>query len=287
MIPTFKSDEARRSFAQAYAAALAHWPIAFEELDVPTQFGTTHVIASGQSDAPPVILLPCMLGTAIVWRPNAAALSDHFRIYAVDIPGQPNRSSLTKLIRNRHEQAEWCTELLGGLGIRKASFIGNSYGGFLALSQACLTPDRVDKLILISPAGTFSPLSGALIGAALAMFGTTGKGGIWRGVENGVPLDQDWKALVEIGLRQGRLTKTLRLAPKPLTGQELRAVKTVPLLIIGDKELLYAPERELALARKRLPALEGLIVPRANHIAAMSNPHALNRWMVAKLLARD
>ena len=155
---TFKSVEGRAAFQQAYAAALRSWPVPFEALDVPTRFGTTHVIASGPAGAPAVVLLHCMAGTAIAWRSNVAALSQRFRTCAVDIPAQPNLSVLTRRIRNRQEQAEWFTDLLDALGAPTASIVGNSYGGFLALSQACLTPERVDQLILISPAGTFTPL---------------------------------------------------------------------------------------------------------------------------------
>ena len=281
--PAFKSEEGRLAFAQAYAAALLSWPVPFEALDVPTRFGTTHVIASGPADAPAVVLLHCMAGTAIVWRPNVAALSRRFRTYAVDIPGQPNLSVLTRPIRDRHEQALWFTDLLDALGAPSASIVGNSYGGFLALSQACLTPERVDRLILISPAGTFSPFGiGFYLRLIPSMVLNRDKGAAMRATENGIPLDEDWKDLVALALKHGRM-RNLRFAPKPLPVHELQRLKSPPLLIIGDKELLYRPEEELALARRRAPGLEGAIAPNANHVAAMSNPALLNRWMLAKL----
>ncbi len=141
-MPRFKSDAAERRFDAAYAALIQRWPVPCEEIDVPTRFGTTHVVASGRPDAPALVLLHCMMGAALVWRPNAAALSEHFRVYAIDVPGQPNRSVLTRPIRNRHEQADWFVDLLEALKTPRASIVGNSYGGFLALNQAALTPER-------------------------------------------------------------------------------------------------------------------------------------------------
>jgi pimeloyl-ACP methyl ester carboxylesterase len=281
--PVFKSEAGRVAFEQAYAAALESWPVPFEALDVPARFGTTHVIASGPAGAPAVVLLHCMAGTAIAWRRNAEALSRRFRTYAVDIPAQPNLSVLTRRIRDRQEQALWFTDLLDALGEPTASIVGNSYGGFLALSQACLTPERVDRLILISPAGSFSPLGiGFYLRAIPSMLLGGGAGDTMRAIENGIPLDDDWKGLVALAMKHGRMT-SLNFGPKPFAAQELQRLKSPPLLIIGDKELMYRPEEEIALARSRTPGLEGAIAPDANHIAAMSNPAVLNRWMLAKL----
>jgi pimeloyl-ACP methyl ester carboxylesterase len=43
-------------------------------------------------------------------------------------------------------------DLLDGLCIARASFIGASYGSFLALNYAIAEPARVKQLVLMSPA---------------------------------------------------------------------------------------------------------------------------------------
>jgi pimeloyl-ACP methyl ester carboxylesterase len=47
--------------------------------------------------------------------------------------------------------------LMDRLGIARASLIGNSLGGKIAWNFAAAHPDRVDKLVLISPDGFASP----------------------------------------------------------------------------------------------------------------------------------
>ena len=42
--------------------------------------------------------------------------------------------------------------LFDALNIDKAALVGNSYGAFLALNQASLTPQRVSGAVLINPA---------------------------------------------------------------------------------------------------------------------------------------
>ena len=47
------------------------------------------------------------------------------------------------------------------LGIEKASFVGNSFGGALAIGLAVFAPERVDKLVLLgTPAGEFEQTAG-------------------------------------------------------------------------------------------------------------------------------
>src|SRR5690606_27129965 len=105
--------------------------------------GSTHVIASGPANAPPLVLLHGLQATALVWRPNVEGLSRQFRVYAIDIIGQGGRSASSQLLYKRQQMTNWMCELFDALGIEQAALVGNSYGGFLALTQALLAPERV------------------------------------------------------------------------------------------------------------------------------------------------
>ncbi|HEX3406212.1 MAG TPA: alpha/beta fold hydrolase [Caulobacteraceae bacterium] len=142
--PRFKTDAGEARYRAAYAAALGDWPVPFEALDIETQLGPTHVIASGPPSslpgAPPLILLPSFAGTALSWRPNIAALSQRHRCYAIDVIGQPGRSLARRRIEAPDDYAPWMAELLDGLGVARAVFVGCSFGGFLAARQALWAP---------------------------------------------------------------------------------------------------------------------------------------------------
>src|SRR5512142_1056961 len=103
----FKTAQGKARFLEAYAAMLARWPVDYEELDVATRFGNTHIIACGPSGAPALFLLHCYFGTATVWLPNVAGLSLHFRTYAVDVIGEPNKSQPVRPITSTAEFAQW------------------------------------------------------------------------------------------------------------------------------------------------------------------------------------
>jgi len=53
----FKTPEGEAAFLAAYNAAMKLWPVPYDEMDIPTPFGMTHVIAGGPRKAPPVVLL--------------------------------------------------------------------------------------------------------------------------------------------------------------------------------------------------------------------------------------
>jgi pimeloyl-ACP methyl ester carboxylesterase len=283
-LEAFKSDQVKTRYLAAYDALLRKWPVVYEERDVATRFGSTHVVVSGPTHAPPLVLLHAAAATATVWRPNVEQLGRHFTIYAVDIIGQYGKSVSSRAIRRRRDFADWMCDLLDALEIGRTSLVGNSYGAFLALNQASLAPERVDRVVIINPAGVFAsfvpnvlrmliaPLLSALRPAAkrprltiAAMLG--------RNVQFG-PDEQEWADLVSLVW-----TWDMRINavfPTVFSRAELRAIRSPTLLLMGDNELLYDPHATLRRARDRMPSLQAEIVPNAYHIAAMARPDEIN-----------
>jgi pimeloyl-ACP methyl ester carboxylesterase len=147
----FQTRRARARYMSLYDAVLKEWPVPYEEINVPTRFGETHIIASGAIDAPPLMLLHALMMSATEWRPNVGALSLHYRVYAVDVMGQSNKSEPTRKIRSLREYSDWFVDVLDALHVGKASVVGNSHGGFLAINQAVFTPERLHRMVLIAP----------------------------------------------------------------------------------------------------------------------------------------
>ncbi len=85
------------------------------------------------------------------------------------------------------------------------------------------------------------------------MIGLGGGGGrgemMMRATENGIPLEPEWMAMVNLATDEGRMN--MKFPPAALPDAELRGVSAPTLLLIGDHEVLYRPEDMLALARRR------------------------------------
>ena len=76
----YVTSENKAKILSIYDKRLSQWPVPYEFLNVPTRYGSTHIIASGPKDAPPIVLLYGQGGTATMWLPNVLALSRDYRI---------------------------------------------------------------------------------------------------------------------------------------------------------------------------------------------------------------
>ena len=117
----------------------------------------THYFDVGQG--PPLFLLhgsgPGVSGWTN-WNGVMDQLGNSFRVIVPDIAG----FGFTEFKDDsRYDIKLWVRHLLGimdELEIDRASFVGNSFGGALAIGLATSNPDRVERLVLLgTPAGEF------------------------------------------------------------------------------------------------------------------------------------
>jgi len=116
-----------------------------------------HVRDSGPHDAPAVLMLHGFGSSLQTWEPWAKALSAQFRVIRLDLPGsglsEPDPSGDYSDARS----IELLLALMDQLHLARASVVGHSMGGRIAWTLAATHPQRVDKLVLLSPDGFASP----------------------------------------------------------------------------------------------------------------------------------
>lgn len=103
--------------------------------------------ASGQGSA--VLMWPSLLMTGDMWVGQAGGLGGAHRLVLIDPPGhggsEPLRAAFTFA-----DCARCVVDLLDGLGIDKAHFVGNSWGGMIGATFAARYPDRTDRAVLMN-----------------------------------------------------------------------------------------------------------------------------------------
>jgi pimeloyl-ACP methyl ester carboxylesterase len=292
MATAFTSRRREAAYMAAYEATMQLWPVSYEPRDIRGRFGTTHLVVCGRDDPPPLVLLHCFGTSLTVWANNIADFSRAFRVYALDMMGQPGKSVQVMPIRTRAELAEWLTGVLDTLGILRTSLIGYSYGGFAALTLATHAPERVDKLVLLSPAGGLVRLGAqfvlrGLLNALLPKlhpgFGTLTAGSLlrWMAFE---------PALRDAGTRRlfDRLQVQFVLGSRYFRGggivpplvcpdEELRSVRAPTLLLVGQQERLYNPVATMQRARELVPDIRAELIPEAGHELPVSRYDVINR----------
>jgi len=105
-------------------------------------------------DGPPVLLLHGAGATARLWKPQIDGLSSSFRVIAPDLPGFGG-SDMMGYINAVGDYSRFVLEFMDALEITSAHIIGSSMGGWAAGWFAADFPERVRKLVLISPAGLY------------------------------------------------------------------------------------------------------------------------------------
>lgn len=99
-----------------------------------------------------VILLHGLGGHLELWMDNIVALAQHHRVYAVDLVGF-GRSDKPATSYSLSFLAQFLKDFMNALIIERASLIGCSMGGGVALQFALTFPEKLEKLVLISTIG--------------------------------------------------------------------------------------------------------------------------------------
>jgi 2-hydroxy-6-oxonona-2,4-dienedioate hydrolase len=108
-----------------------------------------HYLEAGSGS--PVVLLHGLGGDGHRWGPNIGPLAANVRVLAVDHIGFGQSD---KPLANYHTGmlAEFVVEFLKVIEVRRASFLGNSMGAFVAAYIAVHHPQAVDRIVLVDGA---------------------------------------------------------------------------------------------------------------------------------------
>lgn len=89
-----------------------------------------------------------------IWYPNISVLAQHFRIYAIDLPGA-GRSTRVKYnhLDLRKDFLDVVDEFIRRISVDRLHIIGCSIGGWIALQMARRHPAIVDKIVLMNTFG--------------------------------------------------------------------------------------------------------------------------------------
>jgi pimeloyl-ACP methyl ester carboxylesterase len=101
---------------------------------------------------PPVVFIHGAFG--LQWDPFLDALAEKYTVYAPEHPGTtPGAPDAIKPIDTLWDLVLYYYELFDGLKLDAPAVIGHSFGGMVAAEIAATNPQRVSRLVLLSPVG--------------------------------------------------------------------------------------------------------------------------------------
>ena len=266
MSEIYTSAEGGAAIARRYRELLADWPVPAEHLRVPTREGETFVVASGPPDAPPLLLVHGSGANAAVWLPDVAAWSQHFRVYAVDVIGEPGSSAPTRPPMALGAYAPWLDDVVTALGLTRTSLVAMSLGGWIAADYATRHPERVERLALLCPAGAGRQKWGFLLPMLLLKpFGERGRrramaAMLGSEVHAGPRVAADFVQLVAQHFRHRRETF-------PIVDDDALRRLTMPVLVIaGARDAVFDSPGTRERFERLAPAATVRLLPGLGHL---------------------
>ncbi|RDU23217.1 alpha/beta fold hydrolase [Anaerosacchariphilus polymeriproducens] len=151
----FKSEKGKEKIREYYNNILNNFPLL--QRNIETSYGKTFILESGNEGKENMLLIHGSCSNSSAWLGDIMALSEHYHVFAVDIPGEPGNSEDIRLNVDSNEYTEWLKEVIELLGLDKVILVGNSMGGWIALNFAAEYPERMKVLVLMAPSGIVPP----------------------------------------------------------------------------------------------------------------------------------
>lgn len=220
----------------------------------------------------PVILLHGGLGNADHWANQVPALADKLQVIVIDSRGQ-GRSTRTSARISYEAMADDVIAVMDHLKLDKASLVGWSDGGEIALKLAIKYADRVDKLFVFGsnydsagskprgqPAATFMAYAAKCRADYLKLSKTP----------------RQYDDLVDWLLPVWR-------SPMGFTKDQLRAIKAPTLVADGDHDEVIVLDQIEEMSRL-IPNAKLAVFPDTSHFALWQDPEAFNKALVEFLV---
>ncbi len=267
MSPIYKSEARARAVEARYREFLSQWPVPSNQFSVKTREGDTFIVACGPESAPPLLLFHGSGANATAWLADIAAWAAHFRVYAVDMIGEPGLSTPSRPPLGSDAYALWLDDVMAALSFARASVVGVSLGGWLALDYATRRPDRVEKLALMCPAGVGRQKNFLLKALPLMLLGSWGNRKVREMVFGRAPAQisagqshmRDFMALIFKHFRP-------RVVKIPVFSDEALRRLTMPVLaIVGSKDVMLDSEETRERLSRNVPLATIRFLPDARH----------------------
>lgn len=269
MSKLFKSAQGKEEVLQLYDEKLESLGIRYEYQTVQTSFGTTNVIVTGNPQNPPMVLVHGSNGCAPIALETYRGLIDSYRVYAVDVLAQPNKSAETLLSMKDDSYGKWMNEVLAYLQLDAVLMAGFSFGGLVILKTLEYDESRVKEVFLSAPAYV---VNGNPLKALFKVFIPMKRYMMSRKlkfVEKFLAeLFTDRDAFAIRFLAKVFLAFEMDFTPVPVIKDEkARSIQTPITIFAAKHDIMFPGEKMLKRAKKIFPSLKNtMLIENSKHV---------------------
>jgi 3-oxoadipate enol-lactonase len=239
----------------------------------------------GDADAP-VLVLPCSLGTSReLWDP--APYTQRFRVLRYEHRGHGESEAPTGPY-TMEQLAEDALALLDNLDVERASWIGLSLGGMVAMWIAACAPERIERLVLAcTTARVRSPRMYAERADTVREQGIepVADAVVSRWFTGAAPetLRARFRAILVATSAEGYAGCCDALAGWDFRDRLVEVA--APTLVLAGAEDESSPTADTDLLAARIPGARGMVLEGAAHLANLERPEAFADAALAHLEA--
>ncbi|RFC54028.1 alpha/beta fold hydrolase [Brumimicrobium aurantiacum] len=283
----YKSLEGKSEILGLYDQKLEELNIDYTYQTVNTKFGETNVIVTGNPGNPPILLLHGSNGCAPIALETYPNLSKEFRVYAMDVLAQPNKSAETRLSMKDESYGEWVNELIDQLKLENVILAGFSFGGLIILKTLEFNESKIKEVYLSAPAYIVNgnPIK-AIFKFFIPMkrFMKTKKEKYVEKFLKEVFTDRDEFAIQF--LSKVFLHFKMDFTPVPvISSQKALAIQTPITLIAAKNDVMFPGEKMLKRAKKIFPSLkQGSLLKNSKHVQSKSDNLKIEELILGRKL---
>jgi len=259
----FKTEEGKNDVIKQYDSFLQKWASSYEKLYVNTRYGKSFIIASGEKSNPPLILFHGSGMNSVMWLRDMEEYSKNYRVYAIDILGEPGKSDENRPSLIGSHYADWLKDIFNDLSLEKANIVGISLGAWLAIKFSVSYPEMVSKLVLLCPSGV-SPQKKSFIFRAVvhSLLGEKGIDKLYYKINGNQPIPEEMlKYQKLIGKSFNYRKETIPL----FSDNELKLLTIPTALFVGGKDIMLHSNKTAKRLGDLLPYVKVNILPEAGH----------------------
>ena len=266
------------------------------ERTVDTALGRIRLQVGGSG--PPIVFWPSLLMTGDMWHGVADNLVARRQVILVDPPGQGGSQPLTQMFTFA-ECARCVVDILDGLGIDRAHFVGNSWGGMIGATFAATYPERIGRAVLMNCTAGKASLRQKVQFAILLRMAR------WRGGIGPLLIRPVLKAFLgpttfrerpdvvahvrsavgKVNIASASWAVKSVVSARP-DQRALLAGITTPVLVVGGAEDVTFPPREAIEMADAIPGSSVRVLDGVAHLAGLEDP-SLASSLVEEFLFKD
>jgi len=240
---------------------------------VETAAGRIHGVRHGNEAAPPLLLLHSNGGA---WRQYAATLEGlaaRYNCHAIDLPGQGDSFPLPDHW-DVEQYGDTVVEALDGLGLARATVLGCSVGGSIAIDLAARHPSRVERLVIVETPARTADAWAARWAPMESLFGVVQQSYEFA-AKRVIGLTQEGYAEWNIDRHKAgaKTMVSVMWAMRRHDTQAALARLRLPTLVVFGESTPVADS--IAFYRRELPDAPLVVLPDCGHFPMVENPGAL------------